>query len=167
MEAAAPRRYGLILKGASHAPAPAKAAPAATGPVGGIFGEEDEVDGEGGRGALLREQAAARARSAAAAAALSAQGSAEVLDYDAWKEGDDAARVARSGARAAAAAGGGARPAASSRYISSLMAQATEREAEREAVLERKLARLTSQFSSLADRESEPRTLEDEKPPHY
>ena len=33
--------------------------------------------------------------------------------------------------------------------------------------LERKLAVLVRQFSSLADRDVEPRSLEDDKPPHY
>lgn len=33
--------------------------------------------------------------------------------------------------------------------------------------LERKLALLTTQLGALADRETEPRTLEDDKPPHY
>lgn len=33
--------------------------------------------------------------------------------------------------------------------------------------LERKIAVLTTQLGTLADRDAEPRTLEDEKPPHY
>ena len=136
----APRRYGLIIKGSAAAgPAP-HAAPSRLG--GGVFGLEEEGsddDDAGGRAALAREQAAARARSAAATAALSAEGSAAVLDYDSWKDGDEAARAtARSAARAAAAASGA--PAAP-RYIGSLLAQASERGLERDAAFERKLAR--------------------------
>lgn len=33
--------------------------------------------------------------------------------------------------------------------------------------LERKLALVTSQLAAVADRDTEPRSLEDDKPPHY
>lgn len=33
--------------------------------------------------------------------------------------------------------------------------------------LERKIAHLTNQLGALANRDDEPRTLEDDKPPHY
>ena len=130
----------------------------------GVFAADDDDDDDGGHNAataappqrshrhagiaLAREQAAVSQAPSTAADAVADD---SIYDYDAYLSNSAAAASSRGGSRGAVAASRGAQggssgalpppPARESRYIGSLLSKAVERDAARDAVHERKLAR--------------------------
>lgn len=138
------RRYGLVkpseFKKAGVGDGGDSGQPNTRKPAG-IFGDLDDDDlGEGvlgAREALAKEQAVARARAEAQAAALKEHDSNGMFDFDSWHDTDAATKAAASKAAKEAAAAAPKAP----RYISQLLDKAKDRDFEREAAFERKLAR--------------------------
>ncbi|MDR3741915.1 MAG: nuclear speckle splicing regulatory protein 1 family protein [Terracidiphilus sp.] len=131
-------KFGLVLAPGLAKKKQAAVAAAARRPTGlSVFGADDLDEGPAAAAVnaeVLRHQAQAAKQTAAHVESVDES----VYDYDSFLDGEAEAKKARASAAAREAA---VKPVRESKYISSLLSQAKQRELERERIYERKLVK--------------------------